>query len=79
MAPLWHNLWETCGGELSGNGLQHSYSILYATLRDHEHRLLQMANEQGSRLHHVPSVFRLRCHFTYVRVRSCQVPCLKSK
>ena len=73
MAPLWHNLREACGGELSGNGLQHSNSILHASLRNHEHRLFQVANEQRSRLHDVPPLLRLRCRLTHVRVRDSQV------
>jgi len=69
MAPIRFNLRKTRGGELSGHGVQHSDTVLHAAVRDHEHRLLQMENEQGPRLHDVHPLLRLRRRLADVRVR----------
>lgn len=77
VAPLRHNLRNACRGEFSGDGLQHSYPILHALIRDYEHCLFQVAHEQKSGIHHVPSILRLRRGFAHVRVRNDRVSCLK--
>lgn len=74
MAPIRFNLRETRGGELSGHGVQHSDTVLHAAIRDHEHRLLQMENEQGPRLHDVHPLLRLRRRLADVRVRDSGMP-----
>ncbi|KAL2732454.1 sodium/potassium/calcium exchanger Nckx30C isoform X7 [Vespula maculifrons] len=79
VAPLWLDLWEASGGELGGYGVQHSDSLLHATIRDYEHRLLQVENEQGSRLHDVPPLLRLRRCFAHVRVRDTSLSGLGKK
>lgn len=79
VAPLWLDLWEASGGELGGYGVQHSDSLLHATIRDYEHRLLQVENEQGSRLHDVPPLLRLRRCFAHVRVRDTSLSGLGEK
>lgn len=60
MAPVRFDLRETRGGELRWHGVQYSNPVLHAAVRDHEHRLLQMENEQGPRVHDVHPLFRLR-------------------
>jgi len=74
MAPIRFNLRETRGGELGGHGVQHSDTVLHAAVRDHEHRLLQMENEQGPRLHDVHPLLRLRRRLADVRVRDTGLP-----
>lgn len=74
MAPVRFNLRETRGGELGGHGVQHSDTVLHAAVRDHEHRLLQMENEQGPRLHDVHPLLRLRRRLADVRVRDAGLP-----
>jgi len=74
MALIRFNLRETRGGELSGHGVQHSDTVLHAAVRDHEHRLLQMENEQGPRLHDVHPLLRLRRRLADVRVRDTSLP-----
>jgi len=69
VAPVWFDLRETRGGELGGHGVQHSDTLLHAALRDHEHRLLQMENEQGTRFHDVHPLLCLRRRLADVRVR----------
>jgi len=74
VAPVRLDLRETRGGELGGHGLQHSDTLLHAALRDPEHRLLQMENEQGSGLHHVHPLLRLRRRLADVRVSDRGLP-----
>jgi len=74
MAPIRFNLRETRGGELDGHGVQHSDTVLHAAVRDHEHRLLQMENEQRPWLHDVHPLLRLRRRLADVRVRDTGLP-----
>lgn len=73
------DLREARGGELGGHGVQHSNSILHAAVRHHEHRVLQVADEQGPRVHHVPPLLRLRGGLADVRVRVPGVPGLGTR
>lgn len=69
VAALRLDLWKTRGSELGGDGVQHSDPILHAAVRHPEHRLFQVADEQGPRVHHVPPLLRLRRRLADVRVR----------
>ena len=63
------DLRKTRRGELGGHGVQHSDPLLHAVVRDLQHRLFQVADEQGTRVHHVPPLLRLRRRLANVRVR----------
>ena len=69
MAIVRPDLRKTRRGELGGYGVQHSDPLLYAAIRDSEHSLFQMADEQGPRFHDVPSLLCLRRRLVDVRVR----------
>ena len=77
MASVWTDIREAGRGQLGRNGLQHSDTVLYASLRNLKHRLLQMANEQRPRFHHVPLVLRLRRCLADVRIRDSRMSSLK--
>lgn len=60
MATLRAHLRRASPGELQRHGVQHSAPLRHAYLRHHQHCLLQVEDEQGTRVHHVPPVLRLR-------------------
>lgn len=47
-------------GQLQGHGLQHRSAVRHAALRHPQHSLLQVEDEQGPGLHHVPTILCLR-------------------
>lgn len=59
MAAVRYNLRPAGGGELPGNGVLHHHPVHDAPVRRAIDRLLQLAYEQGPRLHHVPAVLCL--------------------
>lgn len=69
VAVVRSDLWTACGGELGGNGVLHHHSVHDAPIRRAIDRLLQLAHEQGARVHHVPVVLCLCRRLAYVRVR----------
>jgi hypothetical protein len=68
LADFWHSVPETCRSEQRWNGVLHIHPLHDASLRHHVHRLLPLADEQGSRFHYVLAVLRVRRRLAHVRV-----------
>lgn len=69
MAPVRADQRRASPGQLQRHGLQHSAALCHAAVRHPQHRLLQVEDEQGSRVHHVPPLFRLRGSQSRPRIR----------
>lgn len=74
MAAIRTDLRRAGGGELQGHDLQHRPSLRHVAVRHPQHRLLQVEDEQGPRLHHVLALLRLRRSELGARVRIPTLP-----
>lgn len=74
MAPVRAHQRRARAGQLQGHGLQHRAPLRHAHLRHHQHRLLQVENEQGTGFYHVLTLFRVCRHESWLGVRILTLP-----
>lgn len=76
LADLRHHLRPAGGGKLCRHGLLHHHSLHDAVVCRNVYCMFPLANEQGSRPHHVLVIFCLCSRFTDVRIQHYHVSVL---